>query len=372
MAVREQARFLTARDRRMTLAPAAEEQVAWEASIDDELTTFFDRHQQRVNLHGLAYSRLWDAARRSTLHGKRIRPTLVLNTYRAFGGTRESDAAAVAVSFELLHTAFLLHDDVIDGDTVRRGRDNLIGEFAADAQSGGMRDTRVMEWGRASAILAGDLLLHSAGARVARLDIAPACRNALIDLLEDSLFVTAAGELYDVAYATNVHTPVLSEVLTMTEWKTAHYSFQAPLRAGALLADAPQTALDALDEYGRCVGIAFQLRDDLLGVFGDEDETGKSLRSDLGGTKMTALLIHAMHTGEADELRSILGRPTIGDSEVKRARAVFERCGARSFVERMIAEQITRAQAVLGRHPLPGSLTDYLMVVADRAGRRVS
>lgn len=356
----------------MTIAVASEAMPGRRSSVDGRLSAFFDDNAERVARHGAAYLRLWDAARRSTLGGKRIRPALVMNAFDAFGGASEADAASVAVAFELLHTAFLLHDDVIDGDTVRRGRLNLIGEFARETGSDDRGGARGTQWGRAAAILAGDLLLHAAGSQIARLDVAAQTRTALLDLLDESLFVTAAGELYDVAYATGTEGPAMPEVLAMTQWKTAHYSFQAPLQAGAILAGAPADAVDALGAYGRCTGTAFQLRDDLLGVFGSEEDTGKSCRSDLRGGKRTALLQYARHTTAADELRTIVGDPDIGSAQIRHARAALERCGARTYVEGLITQLVAEASAQLDAGPIPHVLHEYLAAVAEHAGRRVS
>lgn len=342
------------------------------AEVTRRISDFFDTKEVLAGAYGRQYAQLWSAARRSSEGGKRFRPALVVTAYQALGGTRDEDVVLVATAFELLHTAFLLHDDVIDGDTVRRGRPNLGGAFSAQAAGRGVGSASAAQWGKASAILAGDLLIHGAQAQIARLNVAARTRLALLDLLEECLFVTAAGELADVAFSTAVELPVLSEVLSMTQWKTAHYSFQGPLRAGAILAGARDETLTALGEYGRDTGIAFQLRDDILGVFGAEDVTGKSATSDLREGKITALMCYGLQRDETGDLRQILSRRDVTESDAHRVRQILETCGARRFIESLIADYTRLAMAVIDSPAVPARLRVQLNDVAQKACERSS
>ncbi|MEO8908122.1 MAG: polyprenyl synthetase family protein [Microbacteriaceae bacterium] len=342
------------------------------SEVSSRIAAFFAQKEALAGAYGRQYVELWAAAQRSSEGGKRFRPALVVNAYRALGGGRDTDAFVVATAFELLHTAFLLHDDVIDGDTVRRGIPNLVGAFAAHAAERGVSDASAATWGEASAILAGDLLIHGAQAQIARLEIEASTRSALLDLLEECMFVTAAGELADVAFSTTVEVPVLSEVLSMTQWKTAHYSFQAPLRAGAILAGADVETLNALGEYGHHVGVAFQLRDDVLGIFGTEHVTGKSAMSDLREGKITALMCYALQRDGSGELRDVLSRASITESDALRARQILQEGGSREFIENLIIDRTRLAMAAINSPALPASLKEQLRAVARTANERAS
>ncbi|WP_308465133.1 polyprenyl synthetase family protein [Rathayibacter soli] len=335
------------------------------------ISDFFNAKQSLAGPYGRQYAALWSGTRRACEGGKKFRPALVVNAYHALGGKHDEDVVVVATAFELLHTAFLLHDDVIDGDTMRRGQPNLLGAFSAHAADRGVNAASATVWGEASAILAGDLLIHAAQAQIARLDIAAGTRCALLELLEECMFVTAAGELADVAFSTTVELPVFSEVLSMTQWKTAHYSFQAPLRAGAILAGAGEVALTALGEYGRHIGIAFQLRDDILGIFGAEDVTGKSTTSDLREHKMTALMCYALQRDDTGELHEILGRERVTDSDLQRVKNILAG-GARAFIETLIADQTQLAIAAIDSSAIPAGLGEQLVDVARKACERAS
>jgi len=332
--------------------------------IDERLSAFFAERIAMASRYGSEYQHLWMSARSASDGGKRIRPRFVLSSFTALGGDDRAGAVDVAVAFELLHTAFLLHDDVIDGDTVRRGSPNLYGEFASDASAKGVEESRARLWGQTAAILAGDLLIQASQSLVARVDAAPETRLALLDVFDHSVFVTAAGELADVSFSVGIDEARLPDVLAMTERKTATYSFAGPLTAGAILAGADGDALESLAEYGRLLGIAFQLGDDLLGVFGEEDVTGKSIVSDLREGKETSLIAYARATEWWPGIRPLLGRTDLSDDDGRALAGVLVDCGAKSFVEQLVADHSERAAAVLAASSLPSALVEELTDVA--------
>jgi geranylgeranyl pyrophosphate synthase len=308
------------------------------AAVAGVLDAFFAERLERAAEHGGDYERLWVAARDAASGGKRIRPALVLAAHRAFAGSESPSAVRLAAAFELLHTAFLIHDDVIDHDLVRRGAPNVAGRFALDAVARGVPVARANDYGEASAILAGDLLISGAHRLVAELDAPGDVRAALLELLDECVFLAAAGEHADVRFAAGA-TPGERDILSMIENKTASYSFSAPLRAGALLGGATPDAVELLGEIGRHLGVAFQLRDDVLGVYGSAAVTGKSVLGDLREGKETLLIAYARgHTGWS-AVSVEFGRPDLDDAAAARLRAAIEASGARSRVEDLIAER---------------------------------
>lgn len=347
------------------------------ASVDRRLAHFFEQRIRDASPHGVEYVALWTAAGDATVGGKRLRPALVIGAWRHLGGEADGGAAGLenavilASAFELLHTAFLLHDDVIDGDTMRRGRPNLQGAFSARALKRGVAADRASSWGDAAAVLAGDLLLHAAQRMLAGLDIDALRREALLDLLDESVFVTAAGELFDVAFGIGVTPAALGDVLGMTERKTADYSFGSPLAAGAILSGATPDAGTVLREFGRLVGTAFQLRDDVLGVFGVEEQTGKSALTDLRRGTLTPLIAFARGTAQWPMISGYLGRE-LGRQEALLVRQALEDCGARSFVEELINDFCSRAIRVVDSPALPATLGRHLVHVAGAAAERAA
>lgn len=340
--------------------------------VDARLATFFAERRLHAERYGTQFPQLWDAARRASDGGKRFRPMLVIHTHNELGGTNNSAAIDVAGAFELLHTAFLLHDDLIDHDLVRRGAPNLAGAEAARAVAAGVDDSLAQQWGEASAILAGDLLIHYAQSMVARVDVPQHQRTALLNLLDDSMFITAAGELADVALSAGLLESHLPQVLAMSSHKTSHYSFSGPLKAGAILAGAGAGLLDVLEQYGDLVGTAFQMRDDLLGVFGDESVTGKSNLNDLRENKVTPLIAYARTTASWASMEHLMGKPEITQEEGELVRGILELCGARAYVEDLIAGYAGDACGLIAASDMPAGLREGLRAVAHMSVERAA
>jgi geranylgeranyl diphosphate synthase, type II len=331
-------------------------------TTDEALSRLLEQGRARAAATDPEHARLWEALTAATEGGKRFRPELVTATHDALGGTRPAVAVQVGAAVELLHTAFVIHDDVIDGDDLRRGRLNVSGTFRRDALTAGAVPGDAEGFGRAAGILAGDLALAMAIRAVATCGAPSAVTSRLLDLFDAALHTTAAGELADVRLSLGTATASLPESLVMEEQKTGAYSFALPLQAGAVLAGADDETVARLGEAGRLVGIAFQLVDDLLGVFGDPALTGKSVTSDLRTRKQTPLLAHARSTPEWEAIRPYVGRD-LGDDELLEAQRLLTAAGSRRFVEELAEAHLTAARTIVEELGLPA---DLLAVVSLR------
>lgn len=321
-------------------------------TTDEALQRLLAEGRARAEAIDPAHARLWDALAAATEGGKRFRPLLVIAAHDALGGTRSSAAVAVGTAVELLHTAFIIHDDVIDGDDLRRGRPNVSGTFNAYALDHGATPDDAGDLGRAAGILAGDLALAAAIRTVATCGAPGEVVHQLLDHFDAALHTTAAGELADVSLSLRAGAASLSESLTMAEQKTSAYSFALPLQAGALLAGADEVSVSRLGEAGRVLGIAFQLLDDVLGVFGDPSRTGKSATTDLRTRKQTPLLTHARSTPEWEEIRAHVGRD-LTETELTDVRRLLTESGSRRFVEELAETHLSSARAALEQLGVP-------------------
>ncbi|MGI8433899.1 MAG: polyprenyl synthetase family protein [Nocardioidaceae bacterium] len=309
---------------------------------------------------GLGYQGLWTTLSASVEGGKRFRPALFATAYRAWGGTDDRSAAAVGAAIELLHTAFIVHDDVIDGDSVRRGRPNIAGFHAQQARAVGVGGSRARHYGEVAGILAGDLALVAALKAVATCPAPRPTVQRLMDLFDRVLHATAAGELSDVWLSLGAGPSALGDSLTMEERKTGVYSFALPLQAGAVLADAPDSMVEAVGSVGRSVGVAFQLVDDLHGVFGDPAVTGKSALSDLRSGKQTPLIAHARTTAAWEHIGSLVGRPQLTAGEARRVCDLLTECGSRRFVEDLASQYADGGLELALNARLPPSLVSRI------------
>ncbi len=336
--------------------------------IERTIQEFFEDRVSRAQHLGPQYARLWRGIEESARGGKRIRPRMLLMTHDRLGGRDSRAAHLAAAAFELLHTALLLHDDVLDGDLVRRGRPNLAGGFTAAALDAGHGSGPARAWGAASGLLAGDLLISGAHALVSSIE-SPA-RGAVHRIIDDALMITAAGEHADVGFALRVMRADGHDILRMMEQKTAVYSFAAPLRAGAILAGAPEETGSALGRIGIGLGVLYQLRDDLLGVFGDEARTGKSALGDLREGKRTLLVAFAESSPEWDEVIHLFGRAPLDAADADRLRAALVACGAADRVQELIARRLAELRAAIADAPVPAALREELARIAARCAER--
>lgn len=339
--------------------------------IELRIGAYFDRSSERAAGHSPQYRELWHRLRNATSGGKRLRPRLLLTTYLHLGGCPLEPAVEMATATELLHTALLLHDDVIDGDLKRRGAPNLVGAFAEAAIRTGLPQPTSRRWGESAAILGGDLLLTSVVRLTASLDVAHDRRERLMELLDESIFRAAAGELADVAYASGIGTPTAADIRKMMADKTAHYSLELPLRAGAILASDSRELEERLGAIGSSLGIVFQMRDDLLGVFGDPAATGKSASNDLREGKQTLLISYAQSSSTWANMSDMFGNPSLADAEAQRLREALEKSGARARMEEEIRHERDCAIGLIREAGLPIALTDLLVRQAHDAAERL-
>lgn len=313
--------------------------------------------------------RLWERIADGIEGGKRLRPQLAFHAYTAFGGRDPEGCATLGAAIELLHTALLVHDDVIDRDFVRRGRPNAAGLYRDDALARGLSQAEASHLGASVAVIAGDLLLAGAFRLADRASADPDVRERLSDVMHAAVADAAAGELDDVLMA---HDPdrTLEDVLVMEQLKTAAYSFAAPMRLGAILADAPAVQTEDVARVGMLVGTAYQVIDDVLGTFGDERQTGKPVTSDLREGKLTVLTAYARsHPEVARHLAP--GAEHVGEpGGVDRVRDVLHGVGADTHALTLAHSMVTEALDEARRCDLPPALRSELTRICNHVLHR--
>jgi geranylgeranyl diphosphate synthase type II len=342
-----------------------------QAQVDGVLDRFFSLAKNRASAFGAEYVHLWEQLEASATGGKRFRPRMVFCAYQSLGGTDLEAAAYVGAAFELLHTALIVHDDVIDHDFIRRGLPNVSGSYRDRAIADGASDAAAEHKGISAAVIAGDLALFNAYRLIDRSGVDDVTRERLVEVMDDALFASAAGELIDVDFSHLTAMPRVDDILTMERLKTAVYSFECPLQAGAILAGASEQIITTLAEFGREIGVAYQIVDDLLGVFGQESETGKTTIGDLREGKRTVLISYATTTGEWAEIEPLIGKSDLSEHEADCVRALLESSGARAFAEGLARYYANRALSRLADVHIPVALRDELVPIADAVLGRV-
>jgi len=341
-------------------------------SVQQALDAFLERQEAVLAPLGPDAARLLAQARVTVSGGKRFRAAFCYWGHRAFAPAVPDAAALVraCASLELLHASALVHDDLMDASDTRRGRPSTHRALEAEHGEAGWRGD-AEQYGAAAAILLGDLLqawadelLRRSGFPVERvvpaLEVFDLCRTEVI-----------AGQFLDVSVQARGRADV-ETAMTVLRYKSAKYSIERPLHIGAALAGATADDLAALTAFGLPLGEAFQLRDDLLGVYGDPAVTGKPAGDDLVEGKRTVLVALALagaSSADAAVLDAALGQP-LSAGLVDELRRIIDASGAREQVETRIAELTGSAVGALERARIDEHARGVLLGLAEAATQR--
>jgi geranylgeranyl diphosphate synthase type I len=351
--------------------------VTWDPStlrtaVQSALDAFVDEQAERLAPLGPDADALVRSAHEAVRGGKRFRASFCWWGYRAAQPEVPDQAALVraCASLELLHASALVHDDYMDASETRRGRPATHTAYAARHREQGWSGSSE-QYGAAAAILLGDLLLSWSDELLRRSGLPhDRVRDALtvFDLTRSEVI---AGQFLDVSAQARGESDV-DMAMTVLRYKSAKYSVERPLHLGATLAGATPEVLAALTSFGLPLGEAFQLRDDLLGVFGDPEVTGKPAGDDLTEGKRTVLVALALTSADpadAKRLEDGLGRP-LTDDEVADLRRIIESTGAAQEVERRIDDLTASALRALDEAPLSDLARSALRDLANAATQR--
>ena len=310
--------------------------------VDEYIKSFFQYRSAEAMELGPSYVRLWQSIEKLVLAGgKRLRPFMLLATYQAYHPEGSlNDVLPAAVAHELIHSAMLIHDDIIDRDSIRYGVKNVSGQYDEYYDQFIKDKAELAHMSLSAALLAGDALIADAHMLVRKINRPAELVDQAEAILNKEIFEVIGGELLDVEVAFLPKGSINLD--TIAKYKTASYSFVGPLTTGAMLAQAPENDINILKELSVVIGIGYQLRDDLMGVFGNPENTGKSNSSDIREGKRTYLIekFEQLATHEqSEEFFAIFRRNGATDEELAKARELLTKTGARDAVENLIEEK---------------------------------
>ncbi len=284
--------------------------------------------------------------------GKRIRPILFVIGYLGFAKRKVPGLYRSALAIELLHDFMLVHDDIIDKSLTRRGKpsmhamlDNYLKHFG-----------KLKFSGQDMALVAGDVMYAMAIDAFLSIKEEP-CRKekALKNFIRAAIF-TGGGEFIELVNDTKkIHQVSRKDIYKIYDYKTAHYTFATPLSTGAILAGASPKTIENISRYGIFLGRAFQIKDDILGVFGDEKKIGKSTLSDLQESKKTVLIWKAYQQGSVREkslIKRVLTKKRVTKKDLRAIRLVMEKTGALRFAQEEIDRLTHNAQDLVKTLPM--------------------
>ncbi|GJF11555.1 geranylgeranyl pyrophosphate synthase [Mycolicibacterium cyprinidarum] len=354
-------------------APSAAELAA---AVTEQLRDYLRDRRHDAAYIGADYAVLTAAVEEFVLRGgKRLRPAFAYWGWRAVAGTEPGpEMLRLFSALELLHACALVHDDVIDASATRRGLPTVHRIFAERHRSNNWRGSSE-QFGLSAAILLGDLALVWADDIVATAAL-DADAHQRVQRVWAAIRTEVLGGQYLDIVAESSGADTVTSALTVNTYKTASYTVSRPLQLGAAAAaDCPEI-LDAFHDLGTSLGIAFQLRDDVLGLFGDPTVTGKPSGDDLRSGKRTVLLAEAVELAEKhDPVAAKLLRTSIGteltDAQVEEVCRAIESVGALEAVEGRIDTLSRRAIDILNAAPIDArakaGLADLARLAANRS-----
>ncbi len=311
-------------------------------SLNQFITTI-DRQFLLCKLSPVLLSNIQDFVLRD---GKRIRPILFIIGYLGFCKTPAAHLYTCAISFELLHDFTLIHDDIIDKSDMRRGKPSvhtLLNHYLT-------RFKKIKFNGQDLAIVIGDILYALALYAFLSIKEDRKRKERALQKFIETTICTGAGEFNELLCgAEDIETITKGHIYKTYDLKTAYYSFAAPLIIGAELAGAPHRELVKLSDYGVYLGRAFQIRDDIIGMFASEKDIGKSILSDLQEAKKTILIWHAYrHASHKDRasIRKILAKQRISYNDLTAIKKIIIAAKSLDYAKQEITSLIRKAEHV--------------------------
>lgn len=296
------------------------------------------------------------------LKGKMIRGGLILSTLQLFKKHITEDHVRIACAIELIHSALLIHDDIMDNDTLRRGEKTLHVSYAETFSS-----KQKLQVGKSLAICVGDICFFLAYDLLAQTSLSAKTKQTIQKLFCNEFIKVGLMQMQDVALSIQSNLPKESDILSLYTYKTARYTFSLPLIIGAILAGSKDKIIKDLELLGEHIGIIFQIKDDELGIYATEEETGKPIGSDLRENKKTFHYIKLMSKASAEDKDYVLNlqhKKHITHNDIKTYQLLLEKYNVTEDVQTLIKSLRKKAIRRIKRlpiHPLyQQSLADFL------------
>ena len=293
--------------------------------------------------------------------GKRIRGILTIIGYTLFKPyNKEIVKAAVAV--ELMESFFLIHDDITDNDELRRGSLTLHKQY----------ENLYAKQGISFALVAGDLLCSLGNELIANLDFNQEQKIKILQIYNQAITKTCYGQIYDILLE-NKKIITESELSKLHELKTTHYTIEAPLKIGAVLANAKDKDLGLIEKISIPLGKAFQLKDDVLGIFGTKSKLGKSPLSDMKQGKRTLLILKALQKANNKQKKYLLwhlGNKQLTNKELSKIKDIIIKTGSLNYSLNIIGNLVDDAKTIIKKSNFNQKSKKLLLDIANYIAMR--
>jgi len=308
---------------------------------DKFLDSFFEKKKAQATKIDPELANILQIFQDYSKGGKKARGALTVLGYQAGGGKNLSAILPISCGIELFHNFLLIHDDIIDMDAQRRGKPTVHAIYAK---------SRGEHYGNSKAIMIGDIGAFLAYELLLSSNFSKERTLQAVRKLNEFLLKTGYGELLDIDYDFKKEV-TWDDILKVRTYKTAYYTIVMPLTVGAVLTGVARGQLKAIEEYGIPVGIAFQLTDDILGVFGDSEKTGKSNISDIRDGKKTFLYAKSLEMAKGKDykfLKRWYGARDVNESKAREIRKIMTDRGALAYSQNLADKLVNKGKTYIG------------------------
>ncbi|OQB05700.1 MAG: (2E,6E)-farnesyl diphosphate synthase [bacterium ADurb.Bin212] len=352
---------------------AKEDLAKFKKILDRELKKYLDlkvREAAKVSPHA---KELMDHIYDLTLRGgKRIRAALLFYSYVAHGGKNKKEALLAAMSMEMAETYLLIHDDIMDNDNLRRGGTTIHESYRLIAEDRFKGKTNSSSFGSSLGILAGDIACGMSNEILAERNFkSEFVKRALLEM-NRIYIIEGYGQALDILSEIREDV-IIDDVIKVHEMKTVPYTFDGPIKIGAILAGADDKKVKALEKYSYPLGTAFQIQDDILGMFGSEEKLGKPVTSDLKEGKKTLLILDALENCTEKQRETILlylGNKRVSLRGLEIVRKIIIQTGSLEKSKKMADDLVKRSYKSMQGMKLNKEGKDFLLRIADYMVKR--
>lgn len=328
--------------------------------IDRELVLFIrdiDKAYSLSRLSPILFKSMRDFVLRD---GKRARPILFVVGYLGFAKKIAPNLYTSALSLELLHDFMLVHDDIIDKSDTRRGKPSM--HRLLDNHLRGLKNVKFN--GQDLAIVMGDIMYAAAIRAFLSIGEDMQRKEAALKKFIEAAVYTGSGEFLEMIYGTNDISRInKKDIYRVYDYKTAYYTFACSLATGAILAGADRKEVKILSDYGMYLGRAFQIKDDILGMFSEESKTGKSALTDLKEAKKTILIWYAYKNARPQDkaaIRRIFAKKNAAKSDLLTMRRIIFESGGLDYAKQEIATLLRKSQDVISSSRMKPQFKEFL------------
>ncbi len=309
----------------------------------------------------------------ATRGGKRVRPAIMYYSFLGYGGNSISkdDLLKATTSIEISQSYLLIHDDIMDQDDLRRGG-KTIHKIYFDKYLKDVPGDNLQNFSNSMAILSGNVASIFSLAVFDDLVLSAEIKCRLLNELNRTHLLVNYGQVLDImSIIDNGFSK--KDLLKIHEFKTSIYTFTGPMRMGAILAGAVQEEIDKIEKFTLPLGIAFQLQDDILGMFGDEEKLGKPVTSDLSEGKKTLLILDALKNSDDKDKKtilSLLGNPRVSVADVEKVKKIVVDTGSLDKSKKLAKQFVEKAEDGLEGLAVSGKGKEFMKSIADYMIRR--